>query len=155
MSFATEAGEKEYKKTKFLAMVFLIIAPLIYILLVSFVIKPAANFEPKQAFIFYMLIVISISQPMAYTFIERIQISNFKKSTITSMTPEKLYTTLSIIKFAFVESIYIYGIVDFMLSGDKFHYLIFVVIGLCWSALVWPRGDKFESFLMKVKPYGQ
>ena len=155
MSFASEAEEKEYRKTKFLAMAFLIIAPLIYILLVSFVIKPAANFEPKQDFIFYILIIISISQPMAYTFIERIQVSNFKKSTMTVMKPEKLYTTLSIIKFAFVESIYIYGIVDYILSGDKFHFLIFVVIGLCWSALVWPRGDKFESFLMKVKPYGQ
>ncbi|MFH2050210.1 MAG: hypothetical protein ABIJ12_12265 [bacterium] len=155
MSFVTEAEEKEFRKTKILAMAFLILAPLVYILLVSFVIKPAANFEPKQDFIFYILIIISISQPMAYSLIERLQVSNFKKTTITGMTTEKLYTTLSIIKFAFVESIYIYGLVDYILSGDKFHFLIFVVIGVCWSALVWPRRDKFESFLMKVKPYGQ
>ena len=92
---------------------------------------------------------------MAFTFIERIQVSNYKNSSMTGMTTEKLYTTLSIIKFAFVESIYIYGLVEYILGGDKYHFLIFVIIGMCWSVIVWPRKEKFEKFLMKVEPYGK
>ena len=150
-----EAQEKEFSKTKILALAILIIAPLIYIILVYYILKPADNFGPKQEFIFYIFIVLSIVQPLAYNFIERIQISNFKRTAITRMTSEKLYTTFSIIKFAFVESIYIYGLVEYILTGDKFHFLIFVIIGLCWTAFVWPRREKFVSFLMKVKHYGK
>jgi len=149
-----EAQEKEFNKTKILALAILIIAPVIYIILVSYILNPAANLGPPQEFIFYIFIILSIFQPMAFKFIERIQISNFKRTAMTCMTAEKLYTTLSIIKFALVESIYIYGLVEYILIGDKFHFLIFVVIGMCWTAFVWPRRVNFESFIMKVEPYG-
>lgn len=151
----SEEQEKEFKKTKYLALVILVIAPLIYICLVSFVLQPTSNFEPKQEFILYIFIILSIFQPIAYTFIERLQISNFKNSSMTAMTTEKLYTTLSIIKFSFVESIYIYGLVEYFLGGDKFHFMIFVVIAMCWSVFVWPKKEKYEKFLMKVEPYGK
>ena len=151
----SEEQEKEFKKTKYLAIVFLVIAPLIYICLVSFVLQPSASIEVKQEFIFYILIILSIFQPIAYTFIGRIQISNYKNSSMTGMTTEKLYTTLSIIKFSFVESIYIYGLVEYFLSGDKFHFMIFVVIAMCWSVFVWPKKEKFEKFFMKVESYGK
>lgn len=151
----TEAREKQFSTVRIIGFAMLIAAPMIYSLLAFLILKPEPNLNPGLNFMFYILIIVSVSQPLVIPLISKSQINNFKRSSATKMNPAGLFTTLSIIKFAFVESIYLYGLVDYMLSGDKFHYLIFVVIGLCWSAPVWPRREKFELFIEKVEPYGQ
>ena len=72
---------------------------------------------------FYILLILALVQPLIIPFIEKFQISNFRKNLKSKMTPEQLYFSVSIIKYTFVESIYIYGLVTYLVSND--HNLIY------------------------------
>lgn len=144
-----EAQEKELRKGKLLAVILLIVAPVVY-LLVTFIVKVPEQLGGQIDIMLYILLIIAAAQPLVYPVIKRIQLSNFRASRTTKMTPEKLFLTLTIIRLALIESAFIYGIVVYFISGLKTPIIYFYLIGYVWAALGWPRRSQLERFVERA-----
>lgn len=139
--------EREFTKLRIVALA-LALAPLIY-LIVAYALDPG---EPEASvdLLFYLLLLIALLSPVVAPIIERSQVKQYRTATATAMTPAQLYTTTGIIKLAFAEACFTYGLVVYFLTADMLRMLYFYPIGIAWMAIYWPRRDRFEQFLKKV-----
>ncbi len=144
----TDPYSREFKKAKLLAAMLLVAAPVIYLIVAALVRIPAKT-GGEYDMLFYILLLVGISQPAALSFVERSQIASYRRSR-TSMNPAQLFSAIIIVKAAFVEAIYIYGLVVYFLCGDVTRMLVFYPVGMVWSYVVWPRQSSLERFKRKV-----
>lgn len=133
-----------------LAYAMLVAAPLVN-LFVAYLATIAGQQGGEVKMMLYILLILSVFQPAAAKFIERFQINSYKRAEQTKITPENLFTTISVIKFAFIEGIYLYGLVVYLLSGNLNWMLYFYPIGIAWTFAYWPRQSTFESFLNRIE----
>lgn len=145
----SEVALKRYRFVRILALFMLVVAPVIY-LIVALAIpeKPGAP-EPGTKLMLYGLLVIAIVEPIFYPLIERFHMKQVRPARSRKMMVEQLYVTLSIIKMALVEAIYIYGLVAYLITYEMDKMLYFYPIGIIWSAVYWPTRDRFETFLSR------
>ena len=139
---------KELKKSRFLAIVLLIMAPIIY-LFIAYTIEGRTPVAGEVELMFYMLLIIGICSPLLLPIVVNAQVKNYKKNP-SAMTVPQLYTTSNIIKYAFVEATYIYGFVVYMLSGDFNKMLLFYPVGIVWTFVHWPKESSVEKFKQKL-----
>ncbi len=139
-----------WKTIKLMAMAFLVVAPVIYLAVAYFVEMPGQQGGQIQMML-YILLIVAIVDPALAKFIERFQISSYRGSKQTKMTPDNLFFTLSIIKFAFVEMSYIFGLVVYFVSGDRTSMLYFYPIGIAWSFVYWPKKSTYENFIQRIE----
>ncbi len=99
--------------------------------------------------LFYILLIVGISQPAVLGFVGRSHLAGFRRSR-TAMSPAQLFTAMTIVKAAFVETIYIYGLVVYFLCGDLTRMLAFYPVGILWSYVIWPSRSSLERFKHKV-----
>jgi len=126
-------------------------APLIYLVIPQFI--ETAEFETQAGMdvLLYMLMLLAVIQPMIVSpLIERHHLKTHSTGGEKSQSPGQLYVTLSIIKFAVVETTFIYGLVVFCVTGSYEHMLWFYPIGAIWAVVYWPRRVKYEQFLQKL-----
>lgn len=165
-----EEIQKQYRTSLILSAVLLIKVPIIYLIVAHLIdVKEISN-GGETELMFYILLVFSILQPGILPLIERYQINIFSKNpdskavnlnteSFPEMTlPKKgtkygLYQTVSIIKAAFVEAIYIYGLVVYLISGDIMNMYYFYPIGIIWTMLYFPTKSRCKAFLEKVERY--
>lgn len=127
----------------------LVFAPIIFIAAVYFM-KPIQINNTAKEFPIMMIIIVAFLQPFALPLIEKVQIKGMRKSTDKSGTAEGLYSTLVIIKCAFVEVIYMYGIVMFLVTGERTTMYYLALIAAAWTLYVWPTQAKYRKFIEKV-----
>lgn len=150
----TDEMNKQYAMIKIIAIALLVVAPVVYILIANVVPAPETA-EPNFAdLMFYILLIMSAVQPMILPFLEK---SNLKvyMNQISKPAPIQFFKTISIIKAAFVESIFIYGLVVYFISGDINRMYYFYPIGIIWVTIIFPTKSRCEAFLEKVERYGQ
>lgn len=140
------------KKTRLAAIGLLYLPPAAF-LLVAAMLKIPKRSGGEYQFLFYILFIIALVQPTLVPLIERMQINSYKKYQ-SQMNPRQLFFSLSIIKFAFVESIYMYALVIFILSGDLSSMLYFYPVGIIWSIVYWPRRSTVEKYLQRTQMHG-
>lgn len=133
-----------------LAIAILVIAPLVY-LVVGLVISPPERTGGEYDIMFYILLIVALVEPLFLPLIERFQLASFRRNTRTRMLPEQLWITVSITKMAVVESIYVFGLVVYLLSGDFLRLMLFYAIGMIWSAVYWPRESQAQRFQQKLE----
>jgi hypothetical protein len=130
----------------------LVVAPVIY-LLIAYVI--GQNQEPMPSagndVMFYILLIIAVGSPTLIPLISRIQINSVKRQKQTSMTIPQIVQMVMIVRIAFVEATYIYGLVIFLLTGDWFRMLVFYAIGIGWSLVFWPTRSRQEALVRKIE----
>jgi len=141
----------EFKIVRLLAFAMLIGFPLIILIVAQFL--NIDSFDPADTslFVVYILLFIAMVEPAFLPLIERFQVKTFKTNRQSEMSPDQLYRSVTIIKLAIVEAIYIYGLVVYVLTGDMTQMLWFYPVGVIWSAVYWPRRDRYEQFLNKVR----
>ena len=137
----------QYRLAVTLAALMLVVAPLFYFFIAMFISSQPIETTTGVDFLLYLLLIVGIVQPAAGFFIERYQVSNYRKSSELSAKFGQLYVTLTIIKLSFVEAIYIYGLVIFLITRQFTEMLYFYPIGIIWTAVFWPRRDRFERFI--------
>lgn len=142
--------EKEFKKSKLLAAILLIGAPFAYLLL-AYLIKVDVKSGGEVDMLFYILLIMAIVQPAVAPLVERFHLKRYRSSSASKMSPGQLFTSISIIKFALVEALYIYGLVVYIISGDTTRMLLFYPVGAIWSAVYWPRRSRWERFFQAVE----
>lgn len=129
----------------------LVAAPPIY-LLVAYVVE-TDKFAPDNSdvFLLYALLIIGLVQPALAFPIERLMVANARKEPVRASSGSALYLSVSIIKMALIEPIYIYGFVVFLLSGEIANMLYFYPIGIVWTVIYWPRKEKLDEFVKQFE----
>jgi hypothetical protein len=129
----------------------LVTVPPIY-LLVAFVIR-ADNFAPDNSVVFllYALLIIGLVQPVFAYPIEKLMVAKVRKDLVGASSSSALYLSISVIRMALIEPIYIYGLVVFLLSGNIANMLYFYPIGIVWTVVYWPRKEKLDQFVKQFE----
>ena len=60
-------------------------------------------------------------------------------------------TNLSIIRMSLIGAIYIFGLIVYFLTADLTQMLWFYPVGICWSAIYWPRRAKYRQFVERLE----
>lgn len=141
--------EAQFRTVTIIAVAALIVAPLLYLIMAYLVTVPSRG-DGEQQMLIYILLIVGTVQPVLLPVIEKSQVNSYRKNIDSSMTPSNLFTTLSIIKYAFIEAIYLYGLAVYFLSGELNSMLYFYPVGIIWTFIHWPRKSTFEKFFQKV-----
>jgi len=145
-----DSRDIELKKSRMAGIVLLIVMPIMY-LIVAMVISRAPDTGGHSDLMFYMLLIVAMSSPAMALLIQRIQVQSYRKRPSSRMTPEQLYFVVSIMKMAFAEVVFLYGLVVYLVAGGMDRMLIFYPIGLAWAAIFWPTRNRFETFITEAK----
>ena len=156
MNVIDETTEKNLKTVTIITWAMLVLAPIAY-LVVGWLMRDraavqAGGVQAGKDVLVYILFVLAMVQPAMAFVIARFHISQFKTNPQSGTNPVNLFTTLSIIKMAMVEVIYIYGLVCVFLTAEFQNMLYFYPVGLVWSVVHWPtraRYLKLEEELTK------
>ncbi len=143
---------REFKKSKALAVALLIAAPAAY-LVVAYVIEIGPVTGGEVDMLFYILLIVAVVEPAVVPLIKRFHLIRYRSGGTSRMSPGQLFTSISLIKFALVESIYVYGLVVYVISGDMMRMLPFYPVAIAWTAVYWPRLSAWHEFsrLIEVK----
>lgn len=130
----------------------LVIAPIIYLLIAYFI---GQDREPMPSagndILFYILLIVAVGTPVLIPLISRVQVKSARRQQQTSMTIPQMAQAIIIVRLAFVEATYIYGLVVFLLTGDWFRMLVFYVIGIGWSLVYWPTRSRQEALVRRME----
>jgi hypothetical protein len=140
----------QFRTARLIAWAMLAAAPLIYLIIMSFVKVPVRT-GGEVNLMLYILLSVSLVQPALAYVIEKRQIASFTKGKQPLMGAGQMYMTIMITRLAMVEAVFIYGVVVYMLSGSILNALYFYPVGIIWSIVHWPRRDAFEQFLKRVE----
>lgn len=133
-----------------LAYAMLVFAPIVYLVVPSFV-KTETEVEAGIHVFLYALLVIAVVSPAILPVIGRVQMSNFKKSSVTKMTPMQMLVTMMIVRIAVVEAVYIYGLVAYLVTGEMMNMLYFYAIAIAWSFVWWPTESRRRALLERLE----
>ena len=148
MTALADLQKKELTKVRVIALAIGVFAPAIYLIVAQAVSPAEAGGE--VLLIFYILLIMAAVQPMLAPLIERFQIAAYQRQMNSVMTPAQLYTNLTIIKLAFAQASFIYGLVVHLMGGGFTRMLYFYPIGAIWILVFWPRRERMEQFIQKV-----
>lgn len=146
MTPPSETALRRFRFVKMLTIFMLVVAPVIYLIVAYSIPAGELAVEPGTDLMFYGLLIIAIIEPAIYPLIERFHLNQRRPAAHKQMMVEQLYVTLSIIKMALVEAIYIYGLVAYLVTHEMDKMLYFYPIGIIWSLIYWPTRDRFEKF---------
>jgi len=142
--------DKEFKKSMFFAYALLVAAPVIYLIL-AYLIPIEEKVGGEMDMLFYILLIIAIVEPLVLPLIERFQVNSYRAGGTSRMSPGQLLTSMNLIKFALVESIYVYGLVVYIITGDMTKMLYFYPVGIIWSVVYWPRRRAWERLYQIIE----
>lgn len=146
MSLTEQSVEKQFRTLKVVTWAFLVASPVVYLLVGNLVGRtigaPAGN-----ELVVYLLFAIGLVQPAFGWVIARIQVQAYRARPQTDMQPVNLFFTLSLIKMALVEAIYVYGLVSLFISGEFLNMLFFYPVGVAWSLVHWPTREKYNRLV--------
>ena len=97
--------------------------------------------------VFYILFLFALVEPLLAPVLARMMHNRYRQTSSTQMQPAQFFTTLSIIKMSLVESIYIFGLVVYLISGDVLKMLWFYPIGVIWTFVLWPRRSNLQQMI--------
>lgn len=134
----------EFKKCTVLAVITLVAIPLLG-LLVACIMKLDVKSGGEMDMLFYILLIVAAVEPAVAPLVERFHLKKFRSAGSSRMSSGQLLTSISLIKFALVEAIYIYGLVVYVIVGDIVKMLPFYLVGAIWSVVYWPRRSTWEK----------
>ncbi|UCG62294.1 MAG: hypothetical protein JSV52_03150 [Candidatus Zixiibacteriota bacterium] len=145
-----EKAESFWKKVNLTAFVALVASPIVYAV-IGYVVDVTPKGGGELDMMLYILLIIAVIQPAFARVIERFQIDAYRKNQQTKMTLEQLYFNLAIIRIAFVDAIYLYGLLQVFLSAETIRMLYFYPIGIVWTFIYWPRKSGYEEFVIRME----
>lgn len=149
--YISEADRKRLRILRIIATNMTVVAPVIYLVVVINLSEGHTIPSGQSDFLFYTLFVIGIIQPLAFWPMEKLHISNFRRSRTTNMLPSGLFFVLSLTRLALAGVVFIYGLILFYVTGDLLRMLWFYPVGIAWSFFAWPSNRRFEHFLRKIE----
>ena len=143
--------EKNFGMLKLIRFSMLVAAPPIYLLIASVIRVEGATARVTDLFLLYLLLVISIVQPAIGFLIARYKLSGMRRELLTAASGSALFMSISLVKMALVEAIYVYSFIVFLLSEDIVNMLYFYPVGVVWSVVLWPRKKVHDEFIRQFE----
>ncbi len=141
---------EEFKKSKVLAVALLIVMPAVY-LLVACMIQIAPRTGGEVDMLFYILLIVAIVEPAVAPLIKRFHLNRYRTGGTSRMSPGQLFTSISVIEFVLIESVYIYGLVVYIITGDMMRMLSFYPVAMIWTVVYWPRRSAWDKFSQAIE----
>ncbi len=145
----SDQQEHEWRKTKVIAWALGLLPPPLYIIIATLVETDGMAADQTDLTV-YILLALGILDPLLVPVIERFQVKSFRSSQRTAtMTPSQFFTSLTVVRLAFANATFVYGMVVYLLSGSIEKMLWFYPVGIIWLIILWPRRAKFEKFVQE------
>ena len=160
-----EELERRVKYARLMAFLFLVLFPAVYLVIAGLYKLERFSPEDSYRFVIYMLLIVAFVTPPLSLVVQRFQVSNYRRSRgkseqpgplarttrDTNMAPGQFYFSSLIVQLAFVEAVYVYGLIAYFISGTIISMLYFYIIGAVWSIVFWPRRDKIITFIKSLE----
>ncbi len=148
-----ETIRKQYAVLRVITLLLLVVAPAAYTVMV-YVMNRAGNrpIHPDSAMV-YALFALAAATTVAVPIFGRLGLwktigrSQLEKGLNTLQAAQ----VLTIIRLAFIESIYIYGLILFFITGLTTYLPYFAAIGVLCSILYWPTYDRFAALVRSLE----
>lgn len=146
-----EHTEKQLGILRIITWAMMIVGPLVYLIIATTMDPSKISAKAGNDVLVYMFIAVSLSVLIvAGPIVIRSQIKGYRRGDPQGRSPAQFFMNLGIIQMAFVEAVYIYGFVAFLLTGKIINMLYFYPIGIIGSYFYWPRRGKYEQLLEKL-----
>jgi len=146
---------RRHQIVKLLAIFMFVVAPVLYLAVgysLSFDESTPAN--PADDIVFYVLVALAAVQPFVIPVLQRSQLNRLKLQQKSARQVAAVYQISFILKAAFIEAIYLYGLVVYIVGqGGIERMQLFYLIGILWTLVYWPTEKRLRSFLEKVGRY--
>lgn len=142
--------DKSHATLRWIAVAMLLFVPLIVLVICS-VLEAPAEPDAGAELMLYILLVLAVVDPLFALFLERFLLGSASGAKRAGMGAVQMVQQVGIIKLAFVEATYIYALVVYLVLGDFTAALYFYPIGIAWSAVMWPRRERFEQQVRKLE----
>ena len=140
-----------FRLLRIIAWIMLGVMPLFYLALSYFVrVYPTVG-DAEKSLVTNILLIVAVVALALLPLVERIQISAYRAQKNPKMTPAQLFFTLSMIKIASVEAVYILGLVVYLVTGEPMRMYYFYPVGIAWSLVYWPRPSSFDALIAKLE----
>jgi hypothetical protein len=148
---ASTPPDRVWRNLRILSLVYCVAAPVTYLVIALALNKPPAENNSGMAMTVYVLLAVAIIQPALAFPVARFQVQSHQRSQQARINAAALFQTISIVKFAFVEAVFIYGLVVYLVGAGLTAMLWFYPIGIVWSFIYWPRREQFDAFIKKME----
>ncbi len=146
----TEEQEKNWMIARIIAVAMGLAAPALYLVIALSIRPDRGDFDlpagGHSALVFFMLLTLAIVDPLLVPVIERAQLNTWRRMK-GSRSADRMYLSLVVLRLAFVEASFLFGLVVYLLTYDFLRLLLFYLVGLIWLAVFWPRREKYEQFV--------
>ncbi|MEW5796652.1 MAG: hypothetical protein AB1772_09885 [Candidatus Zixiibacteriota bacterium] len=142
--------QPNWRVVTILTWAMLVVAPAVYLIIALFVDAKGMQAPAGNDVVFYILFVVALTDPLLAFIIEPSEIGKFKAGKSAAKTAGNLFLTVSIVKMAMVEAVYIFGLVSYLVTGRLDYMLYFYPLGILWSYVHWPRREKFTRLLEEL-----
>lgn len=150
MSQFDDTTNKQFRILRIITWAMLVVAPLIYLHVAWRLDTQGIQASVGNDVMLYLLLILAAIEPAFVLLIVRIEIGKYRSGATKIKSPAHLFLTLGIIQMAFVTTIYVYGLIVFILTGKFTYMLYFYPIGIAWSFVYWPRREKYTQLLEKL-----
>lgn len=147
----SEADNKQFRASRILALAMLVAAPMIYLVVTPFLDRGAMASKGFPEFGVYILLIVALAQGGMVKVVRRFQMQNYRRNPQAASQPARFFTTFTVNSLAIVESVFLFGLVVFIMTGDYLNLLWFYLIGAVWAVVYWPRREKFERFVQELQ----
>lgn len=144
----TDDQKKRFTVARMIYAIMTFAMPLAYLALPLALKLPELD-PTANTLVFRILLIIALVEPMLIPVIEKAQLKQLRQN--KTADPAATFLTLTIIRAALVDAIYLYGVVVYLTTHNFDWMLYFYPIGVITAIVYFPRESAFESFIEKVK----
>lgn len=148
MNLVTD-NKKNFRMVKIIAYATMVFSPVVYVFIPVFV-EAVPQLDGAEHILFYILYFLAMVVPSLSYIIEKYYLSDCSRNTVTS-DAEKIYFSISVMKFSMTLSVYIFGLIVFFITGDASRFYMYYPIGIIWTFIHWPTEKKYNDFMNKCK----
>ncbi len=151
MSQNDEQTDKQRRVLRLITWMFLVVMPIAYLMAAQQIDAKGVQARAGNDVLLYLLLVVGALSPLMIPLVTNSVIRGERAKKGQGLPPAQIFQQLSIVQMAFVEAIYIYGFIVFNLTGKFTYMLYFYPIGIVWSFVYWPKREKYDRLLEKLK----
>lgn len=143
---APDTREKQYRVVQVLAYAILIAAPILY-LIVAYLLESSGPIPdvPRQTILYILLgiAVLQVAGVMPLVTKSMMRSARSHRRDASGRAATALMVTL--IRMVFIETVFLFGLIYFVLTRDFTSMLYFYAIGLLAVVLYWPTRERFDD----------
>lgn len=144
---------KQYTVLRIIVFALLVAAPVAYAAVIYILAKGGRMASNPESKIAYLMFALAIMNALALPVMDRIALwkTQGKLQVKKGAGIIESAQSMTIIKLALVESMYLFGMVVFFVTGVTNNLYYFAALGLLYSIIYWPTRDRFVALVRSLE----